>query len=229
MAGLTDQAGGSADGRQPQLTQARETWEESMLRSMDRLREEILGNTPETIAYRCDVPFRDSHFLCEYWGQTVIISWPDLVAQDTHGEPCSTFDTAMLLYYLHEADGASLSDRWIGFRELPDGAFYNQAFQGYSGDRIARLFTDQFESFVAAAQYLGGWRLPALAEYAFAFHPLPRIRLAIALWPGDDEFPSRASVLFDASASHYMTTDGLALLGAGLARRLERQARSNKG
>jgi hypothetical protein len=28
--------------------------------------------------------------------------------------------------------------------------------------------------------------------------------------------------LFDASASHYMTTDGLALLGGGLAGRLEK-------
>jgi hypothetical protein len=51
---------------------------------------------------------------------------------------------------------------------------------------------------------------------------LPRIQLAAILWPGDEEFPARASVLFDGAASHYMTIDGLALLGAGLARRLEK-------
>ena len=62
--------------------------------------------------------------------------------------------------------------------------------------------------------------LPALAPYAFSFSPLPMIRLACALWPGDEDFPSKASILFDASASHYMPTDGLALLGSGLARRL---------
>jgi hypothetical protein len=50
------------------------------------------------------------------------------------------------------------------------------------------------------------------------------VRIAVALWPGDEDFRSRASVLFDAAASHYMTTDGLALLGAGLARRLSRAA-----
>ncbi|OGN89309.1 MAG: hypothetical protein A2Y88_04885 [Chloroflexi bacterium RBG_13_48_10] len=55
---------------------------------------------------------------------------------------------------------------------------------------------------------------------AYAFLPLPRIRLASILYPGDDEFPARASVLFDAASSHYMTTDGLALLGAGLVGRL---------
>jgi hypothetical protein len=50
------------------------------------------------------------------------------------------------------------------------------------------------------------------------------IRLACALWPGDEDFPSKASILFDASASHYMPTDGLALLGSGLARRLIKAA-----
>ena len=44
----------------------------------------------------------------------------------------------MILYYLSYADGTPLADRWIGYRELPDGTFYSQAFQGYSGDRLAR-------------------------------------------------------------------------------------------
>jgi len=58
--------------------------------------------------------------------------------------------------------------------------------------------------------------------------PLPRIRLASILYPGDDEFPARASVLFDAAASHYMTTDGLALLGAGLVGRLIKEGNALK-
>ena len=62
--------------------------------------------------------------------------------------------------------------------------------------------------------------LSALPGVAYAFQPLPRIRLASILYLGDEEFPARAMVLFDAAASHYMTTDGLALLGAGLVGRL---------
>jgi hypothetical protein len=85
---------------------------------------------------------------------------------------------------------------------------------------IAHTFSDNMEGFDHAARELKGTALPALAPMAFAFQPLPRIRIACVLWPGDDEFPTRASVLFDAAASHYMPTDGLALLGSGLARRL---------
>lgn len=128
----------------------------------------------------------------------------------------------MILYYLDTADGTSLSDRWIGFRELPDGAFYNQAFQGYSGDPLAKRFGENLGEFERAAVALEGTKLPDLTPYAYAFKPLPRLRLASALWPGDEEFPARASILFDAACSHAMTTDGLALLGSGLTRRLIR-------
>jgi hypothetical protein len=156
------------------------------------------------------------------------LNWPNLVAEYAHGEPCSTFDTAMVLYYLDSADGSPLADRWISFRELPGGAFYNQAFQGYSGDRIAAAFSDSPQRLKEAARQLGGLRLPALSDYGFSFEPLPRIRLASVLWLGDEDFPTRASVLFDAASSHYMITDGLALLGSGLAGRLI-QARTPPG
>jgi hypothetical protein len=126
----------------------------------------------------------------------------------------------MLLYYLHTADGSPLADRWIGFRELPDGGFYHQAFQGYSGNQIAKVFGDEPEAFALAAKVIGGQSLPALAPHAYFFHPLPRIRLAATLWPGDDEFPAKASVLFDAACGHYMPIDGLAILGSGLSKRL---------
>ena len=160
-----------------------------------------------------------------YWGRRVRIGWPDLAGTSLEdGSSCGTFDLAMLLYYLATADGSPLADRWIGFRELPDGAFYNQAFQGYSGNPLAKRFGEQPQDLAAAAGHLSGERLSALAPEAYSFQPLPRIRLAVALWPGDEDFPARASVLFDAASSHYMTTDGLALLGSGLARRLLRAA-----
>jgi hypothetical protein len=229
MAGLTDRAGGDKPPGGDIIEQARHAWQESMLRQIDRLRVSLHASPPEIIADRCGGSFDGDNLGLTLWGDKVTISWPDLNACHLpDGEPCSTFDSAMLLYYLVTADGAPMSDRWISFRELPDGAFYNQAFQGYSGNVIAHTFRDNMQGFDHAARELKGTALPALAPLAFAFQPLPRIRIACALWPGDDEFPTRASVLFDAAASHYMPTDGLALLGAGLARRLIKLANPSK-
>jgi hypothetical protein len=223
MPGLVDQRG---DNEKPQAgapEKAQQTWEESMLESLDRLREEVRKKQPQVIAAHCDIDFQEEKFHFQYWGNPVTVQWPELEAVDQAGQPLSVFDTAMLTFYLQTADGSPMADRWIGFRELPNGAFYNQAFQGYSGNRVANTFGEKPELFDEAAQALGGWRLSGLANNAFAFQPLPCIRLAAVLWPGDDEFPSKASILFDASASHYMTTDGLALLGSGLTGRLIKQ------
>ena len=221
MTGLTERAGGQEPRGEEIIAKAQEAWQESMIRRLDELREELRTRDPNSIAMLSDGIFEGDAILLTYWGQSVSLSWPALDAFcPPGGPPCSTFDTAMLLYYLNTADGSPMADRWIGFRELPDGGFYHQAFQGYSGDQIARVFGEEPEAFALAAEAIGGQSLPALAPHAYLFHPLPRIRLAATLWPGDDEFPAKASVLFDAACGHYMPIDGLALLGAGLARRL---------
>jgi hypothetical protein len=221
MGGLTDQAGGMKVTGGEAIEKAQLAWQESMLRQLDVLRSEIQAVQPGRLAVDCGATLEDQQIRLTYWGHPVGISWPELRAWKLSDDSeCSIYDAGMLLYYLRQADGTPMADRWIGYRELPGGSFYSQAFQGYSGDRLARAFGDKPDTYARAAHSLDGISLPDLPGVAFAFLPLPRIRLASILYPGDDEFPARASVLFDASAGHYMTTDGLALLGAGLVGRL---------
>ncbi len=221
MAGLTDQASGLKPTGGEAIERAHQAWQESMLRQLDSLRAEIRAVQPGRLAADCGGTLREQNIQLSYWGEPVSISWPELhVYRQLDGGECSIYDSGMLLYYLRQADGTPLADRWIGYRELPGGSFYSQAFQGYSGDRLARTYGEIPEAYSLAAAALDGVSLTGMPGVGFAFLPLPRIRLASILYPGDDEFPARASVLFDAAAGHYMTTDGLALLGAGLVGRL---------
>ena len=224
MSGLTGgKAGGDQASPQKSVERAHQAWEKSMIRRIDELRDAIRSCDLRQLADSTGGKFDADRMSFRYWLDMVEVRWPEIHAFTIeNGEPLSTFDQAMLTYFLHEADGARMADRWIGFRELPGGAFYNQAFEGYSGRLIAQRFGENPQGLESAADRLDGTRLSQLAPQAFSFLPLPRIRLAIALWPGDEDFAARASVLFDAASSHYMTTDGLALLGAGLARRLLR-------
>jgi hypothetical protein len=130
----------------------------------------------------------------------------------------------MILYHLRASDGTPPAGEWIGFRDLPDGAFYHQAYTGYTGRRLAAAFGAIPEAFDLAARQTGGERVPGLAPLAWRFSPLPRIPLCACLYPGDEDMPSQASVLFDAHAGRHLPTDGLALLGAGLTGRLLRAA-----
>ena len=198
-------------------------WEASMARQMDDLRAGLQSQPLAVLAQRCGGQVTSGGIQLLYWNNPVLVSWPDLTASNPMtGLASSLFDTMLLMYYLRTADGSPLADRWVSFRELPGGAFYHQAFQGYSGDHLAKVFTPQPEAFHRAAQALCGIHLAGLGEFAYAFQPLPRLRLAALFWPGDDEFPSRGSILFDAASLHYMVLDGLAILGARLVGKLEK-------
>jgi hypothetical protein len=223
MAGLIDQADGSKRRPEQAVDQARHAWQESMLRPIEELGQALRKLEPAAIARHAGCTFDGRSLELTYWRSLIRVLWPELNAlRADDGKPCSTFDQAMLLYYLRAADGSPLAGRWIGYRELPDGVFYQQAYQGYSGDRLAQAFEHRPEDFARAAVALGGEPIDDLGTTAFVFNPLPRIRLAAVLWPGDEELNGRGAILFDAASRHYMTTDGLALLGGGLAGRLTR-------
>jgi hypothetical protein len=158
-----------------------------------------------------DDDFRLSFFWREY-----VISGDDLTVRraDT-GDEMPSFIQSLVLTYLMTADGTTPSSHWIGFRELPDGMFYTQAFQGYSGGRLVRELEGGIETFRRAAERLGGEPL-AMGDAGYTFTVLPRVHLALVYWEGDEELPSQARVLFEDSASHYLPTDGLAILGSQL-------------
>ncbi len=134
-----------------------------------------------------------------YWGRPVRIGWPDLVPRGEDGNPLSAFDQAMLLYHLRQSDGTLPAGRWISYRELPGGEFYHQAYQGYTGRRLAETFGRQPE-LLDSRQPPAANASTVPARTPGASRPCPRVPLAACLWPGDDELPSQASVLFDANA-----------------------------
>jgi len=170
----------------------------------------------------------DGNFRLTFFWQEYVISGDDFTVRraDTGEEP-SSFIKSLILTYLVTADGTTPSGRWIGFRELPDGMFYVQAFQSYAGARLVRELEGGpgggIEAFRRAAEALGGEPFE-FGDAGFSFRVFPRVRLGLTYWAGDDEFPSQARVLFEDSAAHYMSTDGLAILGSQLVGRILKAA-----
>ena len=164
----------------------------------------------------------DGDFRLPFFWQEYFISAADFTVRraDT-GEESPSFIQSLILTYLVIADGTTPSSRWIGFRELPDGMFYAQAFQSYTGGRLVRELRGGIESFRHAASVLGSEPLE-IGDAGYVFTVLPRVHLALVYWEGDEEdgFPSQARVLFEDTAAHYMSTDGLAILGSQLVGRV---------
>ncbi len=132
---------------------------------------------------------------------------------------------SLILTYLHTSDGTPPIDRWLGFRELPNGLFYAQAFQGYTGVELVRDLNGDVAAFKQASERLQGAAL-ALGNAGYVFQVLPRLKLAVIMWAGDDEFPAQAQVLFQESAPHYLITDGLAILGSLLIGQIVKAAKA---
>lgn len=193
---------------------------EKMLAQIAALRAALRVRDPHDLAFRCGAEYQDGLFRIKFYGEPYLITFPDLEARvETTGKVCSLNRTAMFLYYLQTADGTPIAGKWIAFRDLPGGMFYHQAYQGYSGDRLARVFGNRADAFARAAKNLGGMKL-TLGDAAFAFDALPRVRVAAVYYAGDEDFPATANVLFDESASHYLPTDALAGVGSALVDRL---------
>jgi hypothetical protein len=132
---------------------------------------------------------------------------------------------SLLLTYLYRADGSLSLDRWMGFRELPDGLFYASAFQSYTGAELVREINGDVALFKQASEKLQGAPL-AIGEAGYVFQVLPRLKLAVVMWSGDEEFPAQAQVLFQETAAHYLMTEALAIVGSLLIGQIVKAAKA---
>lgn len=195
-----------------------------------RLHDLAEPTSPEELAERTGATLLNdaaegTFFTLRFWGQEVTLSYPDwqIRAGQTR-QALSPPNQALLLYYFITADGTNEPARWISFAELPDGRFYNQAFQGYTGAELARGYQDDPAGFVAAAVHHGGQRLApdpyTPGDLAFRFQVLPKLAVLVVYWSGDEDFSTSVQVLFESCTPHYLPTDVCAYLGSSLTRML---------
>ncbi len=184
---------------------------------LEEARTKLRTIRPDVIATNsgCQID-HDGNFRMDFMGREYVITLDDLNVQQAGArEDASSLVQSVILTYLATADGTPPGNQWISFRDLPNGLFYEQAFHSYSGAELMRGLHGDIEAFKRAAQALQGEAI-TVGEAGYAFRVLPRLRLAIALWGGDEDFPVQARVLFEDTAPHYMVTDGLAILGGQL-------------
>lgn len=187
---------------------------------VDALRMDLQKRDPNHLAAATGSLYGEGGFRLDLFRQALFLSFPALIATDTTtGKTLPVSSQALLAYYFSSADGSPLTGRWISFGELPDGRVYNQAYQGYTGDLLARRYGKDLPGLERASMPLDGGKV-SYGDLGFAFPALPRVSLLAVLWQADDEFPASGKVLFDSSVIHYLPTDVCAILGSMLTRKL---------
>ena len=194
---------------------------------VDELREAIRQIPVNWLAERTGSSYQAigpgrGEFRLSLFNSPVVVIFPGLIGFDAQKDDELPLPVqAVLAYYFHTGDGAPLTGHWISFADLPDGRTYNQAFQGYSGDELVKIFGMNVERFRVACEQSGGVAI-SIGDAAYSFYALPRLPLLVNYWCGDEDFPSSCKVLFDSSIDHYLPTDVCAILASMLTRRIAR-------
>ncbi len=168
---------------------------------------------------RCDwdpeMGFR-VEFLGEgYWvnpfSQTVVPANPQA--------PLEPYLPLVLVIFLLKASDLPLENRMVSERELPGGELFFRHLHSLPSHVLEETFGYRPDVFLQAALALGANRLE-ISPASVEFLPLPRIPVAVHLWPADEEFPARCTFTFDASIHMQLPLDAIWALVQVLVQRI---------
>ena len=116
-----------------------------------------------------------------------------------------------LLYHYSLANPTKQTRTLVKYKDIPGGYAYEETFTKRAIDPIAEIFGEKPKKLVEAANLLGGTEL-VLGDASIEIPAVKGIPLTYILW-GKEDFPASANILYDASASNYLPTEDLAVLG----------------
>ena len=176
---------------------------------------------PPVAAARSGCSYESGFFTVRLLGRTFRMAFPSGEVTEAEGEtPASPWLRLILLHYLLTADGTAVADSWITYRLLPGAFLFDARFQDMGIRPLVQAFGTDIEGFQRAGEGLGGLPMSRTGDAGFRFMVLPNIPMGVVLYLGDEEMPASAAVLFDASASHYLPTEDLSILGGYLSREM---------
>lgn len=135
-------------------------------------------------------------------------------------------DKILILQYLCEVCGVQPNGKWISLRELPSGSNHYASFKTDAMEPLAKRFGSSLELFRKVCRKLGGQEL-SMGDAGYSIQGFPKLELAFIIWQADDEFPTQANILFDATASLHLNTEALGVLGNSMAERIINMANSD--
>ncbi|MCF8090563.1 MAG: DUF3786 domain-containing protein [Desulfotignum sp.] len=123
------------------------------------------------------------------------------------------------VHYLLSATEIPPAGQWISEKDIPGGATFFRGPHEVPAHGIASRFDGDIQGFSLRCEQYGGTKL-ALADAAFSFVITPRLPVAVLFWQGDEEFPTEAKLLFDATIVRHLALDIVYALAVGVCEQL---------
>jgi hypothetical protein len=153
---------------------------------------------------------------------------PFIIRNEKQQTEVSLEEKIVICHYLLQAKGTVPSGQSITFRQVPDGQFYDAAFQQRTRGPFLSFFGGKPDLFRASAEKLAGAPVAA-GDAGMVFPVLPRVPVQLILWQGDEELPPESTILFDATICEYLPAEDIAVLSGMLVYRLISIAKALQG
>jgi hypothetical protein len=145
-------------------------------------------------------------------GQEILISIKErFISGDSSSgktliQDLGAYSRISILKYLTHGKDIPLSGELVRPSDLPGGEIFSKGTHVLPLHKIAEQFGSNYDLFLEKGNKLGATHLD-YGDISLMLFPLPRIPTALIVWSGDDEFPSRASLLFDSTCLSHLSTD----------------------
>ena len=113
-----------------------------------------------------------------------------------------------LLAYLINAKDLPLANKLVKAESLPGGEFFFRGLHSLPTEKLEKSFGQHPELLYQITEQFGAIRCE-FGDASIKLYVLPRLPVTIIIWRSDDEFPGRASILFDQTASAQLPLDAL--------------------
>lgn len=123
-----------------------------------------------------------------------------------------------ILDYIINCQGNEPQEKWVPFRELPNGQSWNPLFLQRCEKplkKVADNYTDLFENLVEI--FSGRRTAPQFdSDVAIILYPLPKIPILICYWKPEDDMESMLNIFFDQNVEKNISIESLYSLSTGL-------------
>jgi hypothetical protein len=113
-----------------------------------------------------------------------------------------------IIKYLTHARDLPFSGQLVGPSGIPGGDMLERGIHSLPLDKLAECFDNKTEEFISVGNKLAGSQLEH-GDVALKLSPFPRVPVIIILWSGDEEFPTKSTLLFDSSCILQLPIDVL--------------------
>jgi hypothetical protein len=184
----------------------------------------FLAADPDKMVQKSGAVYSDdgNSIIISYYAQKHFVSIANGQVTTADNRQVSYNDATLILQYLKQCSGLPPRNRWLSFLELPQGIHHHVPFIKSACEPIRDAFGSNPGLFLQQTEKLGGKPID-MGDAAALIPAFPKLPLAAILWEGDDEFPARATILFDSIAPYQLTTAALWVLGCELAKKLVSQ------